>query len=400
MSVPTKTLDEIKAQARLDGEKDAGEMIDKTGGGLEVKALADDDLDVKYFEPGHEPHNTLDGQKESEDFIEQMNSVPSGTTFKSQGYAVKGKDGKLGFAYKAPLAGDAGGTTGAGAVIPVAFEMAIFEQQELNQVVVPHCTVVPMATSQYKRPRNTGGTSVAWSSNDSVAAIASSEPTFDQFVLNVRSVRGLVEIARNADKDTSGLLSTFAARDLGRVLARAVDVAVLRGATATSFTGLKALTGRNGKVAAAAGTLVYKDLVTAWSKIGLPFRGGARWFGSGLDSQILMNLVDTNGRPLWIPVASSGIASPIPTSIFGKSYGESDQIPENLATVGPVLADTTELFVGDFSQYIIGNRQELEITVSDHVKFAEDLRVVKAIRRLAGNAISPTAFWAVTHIKQ
>ena len=129
----------------------------------------------------------------------------------------------------------------------------------------------------------------------------------------------------------------------------------------------------------------------------LTFRANARWVGSGLDTQILQELVDGDTRPLWLPQSTSGIASPIPTAIFGKAYLESDQIPENLTVSG--VTNTTELYLGDFGQYVVGEVGGLEISVSDHVKFAEDLRVIKAIRRMAGNAIDSKAFRVIRKIK-
>ena len=266
MSVSTKQLDKIKAQARELARKDADKLVSQTNGGLNQKDSSE--LNVKSYDVA--PHQTLDGQKDIADFLTELQHGTGSQTYKSQGQAILNPDGKFSFMFldEKVLAGDAGATTGAGAAIPVAFETAILEQQELAAVIYPLCLKAPMASNEFKQPRNTGGVTVAWVNNDSTASIASSDPTLDQFSLSAKSVRGLTEVARNADKDTNGLLARLITTKLGQRIAQAIDAAILRGTTSNSgMAGISNLTGRSTIITSGSGTFSYSDLTTAWKTI-------------------------------------------------------------------------------------------------------------------------------------
>ena len=396
MALTEAQIKHAKSEARKQAIADV-EAIVKRGGSdnIATKVTQDDVLNVKWFDTA--PHQTLNGQKDMADFIEFVKNCPSGTVLKSSVQMVKeGKkygvidDPKMS---KKVLGGGAGDTTGAGQVIPVAFETLILEEQLINEVVAPLCRVIPMAVSKFTRPRQTAIPTSVWSSNANATEVAASDPTFDQFSLTSKDLDGRTLIQKHTDSDTNGMLSQFAGRALGKSIARAIDSAILN-TVANAITPAKATADHVAIADAATNVLAYSDITGAMGKLGLVAKKNATVIGTDLLTAILSDLKDSTGRPLWNATGRDGLADALPDRVLGRPYVETDQI----ATYTENSLDVTRMYFGNFNDYWIGARQGLEVTISDHEQFSKKQRVVLATRRLAGSPERGSSFYVLKDI--
>ena len=59
-------------------------------------------------------------------------------------------------------------------------------------------------------------------------------------------------------------------------------------------------------------------------------------------------------------------------------------LPLEISEKLPVLNTTGDIILADFSQYVIGDRQQVEIAFSEHVNFLSNQSVWRFVARVAG----------------
>ena len=74
------------------------------------------------------------------------------------------------------------------------------------------------------------------------------------------------------------------------------------------------------------------------------------------------------GRVLFIPM-NEGVRAAIPEGAGPSSFGSLAGYPVLVSEKVPSLGNTGDVMLVDFSKYLLGDRQELQIDVSPHVKF-------------------------------
>jgi len=99
-----------------------------------------------------------------------------------------------------------------------------------------------------------------------------------------------------------------------------------------------------GKVGATGQTaaVTYADLVDVKHSVNRAYRGSARWMMNDLSVASLSKLVDTVGRPIWIPAITEGA----PDLLLGKPIAINDDVPA-------MAANAKSIAFGDLSQYFI-----------------------------------------------
>jgi HK97 family phage major capsid protein len=99
-----------------------------------------------------------------------------------------------------------------------------------------------------------------------------------------------------------------------------------------------------GKVGASGqtATITYGDLVDVKHSVNRAYRGNARWMMNDLSVASLSKLVDTVGRPIWIPAVVEGA----PDLLLGKPIAINDDVPV-------MAANAKSIAFGDLSQYTI-----------------------------------------------
>jgi HK97 family phage major capsid protein len=148
----------------------------------------------------------------------------------------------------------------------------------------------------------------------------------------------------------------------------------------------------NSVAVATPGTNKYSDLVALKYKLNAAYRAVAVFVASAKGMQILESLVDTQGRPLFLPSLVEGR----PDQLLGRPIYEVSEIPENLGAG----TNETEIWFGMFSNYIIGDREGLRVDVGTNgTDFAADKLTLRVIKRVAGRPIIGESFAKLTAVR-
>lgn len=137
-------------------------------------------------------------------------------------------------------------------------------------------------------------------------------------------------------------------------------------------------------------TMAYADMLGMYYTPTQEYRDAAIWFIASNVLQMLSNVRDgTNGRPIYQGLADTpGPITDDPTavgSIFRRPVYE-------------VPFSDGEVWFGDPREYAFGSRQGITVSVSEHVRFAEDIIVWKITQRFAGNNTDTAAATVATGI--
>ena len=137
--------------------------------------------------------------------------------------------------------------------------------------------------------------------------------------------------------------------------------------------------------------LTYANLATALTALPVEHQGRASWIMSPSMWAQVLSLTDTGtGRPL---IGLDSFSSGAPKSLLGQPVylcSEAPAAPANPAT--PLGADARYIAVGDFSAAcVMGDRQQIEAEVSDHVYFASRERALMVSARVGFKTVRPDA---------
>ncbi|SDZ02418.1 phage major capsid protein [Herbiconiux ginsengi] len=271
-------------------------------------------------------------------------------------------------------------TTGGSAIIPTDWAGQLIDLARAKAAVTQAgATIVPMGAPTVNIGRITGDPSAAFRAEGS--AITSSDPTFDNVTLTSKSMSALVIGTREWFQDAENADQVVAAA-IAQAIAGQLDMVALYGAITAGAGAINLPTPPNprGILAALNANKPANVLGTAAAN-GTPQTTGAYWnevidllytvrngnenptglvWNSRLDQQYA-KAYDTTGQPLSIPAAVADVPR----------YS-SNTIPSY--TLGTMANRATDLFAGDFSQLIIGQRLGLTIQVLNE-RYADEGKI-------------------------
>lgn len=135
-----------------------------------------------------------------------------------------------------------------------------------------------------------------------------------------------------------------------------------------------------------AGVLTYGDLVKAMFGVHPSVRGKAVWAMPTHALEQVVGMVDDNGRPIYV----EAVAPNAPATILGHAVYELPEIPES---------DTTEIWFGDFKNYLAGDREGLRIQFgTTGTDLESDILSLVVFKRTAGVPTYPEAFYKLTGV--
>ncbi|WP_337179146.1 phage major capsid protein, partial [Hydrogenophaga borbori] len=220
-------------------------------------------------------------------------------------------------------------------------------------------------------------------------SVAESEPTFRNVVLTPRSLSFVVKVSRELLAD--GLNVELALRDaIAQAFAVEMDRAGLRGTgSAPEIRGLKNIVGVHSVTNGTNGA-VLAGYANIFSASQLMLEANAQMPSAAIMSpRSLMKLgalVDTTNQPLQVPPMLQAV-----------KQLQTSQIPNNL-TVGS-SSDCSEIYVGDFKQFVFGMREEVSIQVLEEAYAANGQIGFMCHARLDVAALYPKAFAIVTGVR-
>ena len=213
------------------------------------------------------------------------------------------------------------------------------------------------------------------------------EPELASKALDMFNFGSLFPVANELMDDAETLESTFG-EIYGRAFGETVEEYGLKGTGGqTAFTSLAdaavtlTITGKvpPGILTLAAGTVpayttaaatavAYADIIGLMQKVKPSAKRGATFMVSkGFETAVLL-LVDSTGRPIWMPSLAAGV----PATLCGAPYAVSDKL-------GAVEASATTALFGDFKRgHRIGIRKGLTVKTSGHFYFGNNSMAVAA----------------------
>jgi HK97 family phage major capsid protein len=265
-------------------------------------------------------------------------------------------------------------------------------------VVRPRARVIPMETLRVPFPMidstsNTssvyGGIVCYWTEEG--ATLTDSSPSFGRIVLDAKKLTGYTQIPQELIADSLVSFQLFISQIYPEALSFFEDIAFLKGTGVGEPVGALGAT-NNAIVTVAkesgqtAGSIVWENVVKMYSRMLPSSLDRAVWIVSPDTFSELATMalsVGTGGSAIWL---SNGVQGP-PMTILGRPVIQSEKAPGALGTIGDIN------FV-DFGFYLVGDRQVMSASVSEHYRFANDEFAFKIVERVDGrpwlqSAITP-----------
>lgn len=275
------------------------------------------------------------------------------------------------------------GTAG-GFVCPPEFQQSIeMGMKDFSGVLAAGATVIPTATGNDLPWPTVNDTAVEGEQVEENAAVTESNPTFGMTTLKgymfssklvLIPIQLLQDSAVNIEQVVGGILG----ERLGRILNRRFTV----GTGANQPQGI--VTGSTlGKTATSATAVTYDELVDLQHSVDVAYRNQCcGWMFHDLTFAALRKLKDSDGRPIWQPAASSGMAAGAPATLMGDPF----QINNHMAQM---TTGQKSVLYGNFRKYIVRAIKGITL-VRLTERYAERGQVgLFAFTRRDGRAIDP-----------
>ena len=209
-----------------------------------------------------------------------------------------------------------------------------------------------------------------------------SKPKFRQIELNLNKLIGLVYATDELLDDASALEQTIR-EGMQAEFDFAITQAIMNGTGAGQPLGINnagcviSVTAETGQ---AANTLVWENVNKMWSRMMASSRPNAIWVcNQDVEPQLhsMSIAVGTGGVPVYMP-AGGAAAAPY-GSLFGRPVIPIEQCP--------ILGDTGDIMLADFSQYKFIDKGGMQSDVSIHVRFIYDESVFRFVYRCDGQPV-------------
>jgi HK97 family phage major capsid protein len=284
-----------------------------------------------------------------------------------------------------------------GFLVPEQFRAELLRLALEASVVRGRATVIPMGGQTIRMPtvRDTshsstvyGGISGQWVAEAGSVSGTTNEPTFGQVALTAKKLTGYTRVSNELMADSAIALEAALRTMFSEGIAYFEDDAFIAGSGAGQPVGVlnaAALVSVAKETGQAATTVVWENIIKMFSRMHPASLGRAVWYCNPdiLPQLATMSLtVGTGGAPVWLANGVNGA----PPTLLGRPIIYTEKA-ETLGTAGDIV-------FSDFSKYLIGDRQALEITSSMHDRFTNDQTTWRFIHRVDGrpwidSAITP-----------
>jgi len=286
------------------------------------------------------------------------------------------------------------GTNSAGGyLVPVTLDGAIRKKLRYVSPMRQIATVIENMPANLNLPSENALPTVYWAAEG--AAGTDSGSTFDLNNLVPHKLIGLDSMTHETlvDAATNESVQNFVLDRFTLALSLAENDAFVNGdGTDRPFGFRSSAITPNSVAVAVPGTNKYTDLTALKYKLTAAYRMLGVFVTSGAGMQILENLQDSQGRPLFLPSVVEGR----PDVLLGRPIYEVSEIPTNLG----VGTNETEVWFGMFTNYIIGDREDLRVDVGTNGSdFGSDKLTLRVIKRVAGKPIIGESFAKLTAVR-
>ncbi len=276
--------------------------------------------------------------------------------------AIVGQHGNLGQLVRAMT------TTGGSAIVPTVWAADVIDRaRNASAVLQAGAQLVPMDAKTVQIGRLTGDPTAAFRTEGS--AITASDPTFDNVTLTATSMNALVIGSMEWFQDAANA-EELVSRAIAEAIAQQLDLVALYGSITSGAGAINLPTPPNPRGILGALNAVASSSVLGGATNGTTQTVGQFWneildlaftprdyneqpnamIWNSKAARLYAKAVDTTGQPLQMPGDVAALQRYV-----------SNQIPSY--TQGTMTGTATDVFLGDFTQLLIGQRLDLTIQV-------------------------------------
>ena len=284
-------------------------------------------------------------------------------------------------------AASSGEPASGGFLVPVAFRAELLSLSLEASVVRPRARIVPMETSRVVYPfidstshasNVFGGVQGYWTPES--GQMTDVAATFGRLALEAWKLTAFANVPNELIADSALSFEAFIRSTFPQALAYFADVAFISGNGVGQPLGFNS-DGNGARVSVAkesgqaADTIVWENIVKMYARMLPQSLGNAVWIVSPDVFPELATMalsVGTGGGPIWL---NNGVGGP-PATILGRPVVISEKV-ENLGDQGDIN------FV-DLSYYLVGDRQAMTVSSSEHFRFQNGETSFKFVERLDG----------------
>lgn len=275
-----------------------------------------------------------------------------------------------------------------GFLIPEIMRSELLQLALEDAIVRSRATVIPMSTLRVPIPTVDetshvsslfGGVQFYWAEESS--SITESTATFGKVVLDAKKLTGFFKVPNELLNDAPAFAGWFDTR-IPAGLAWAEDVAFMTEASASApqgFISSPAAVSVSAEAGQATKTIVWENIVKMYSRMLPTSLKNAVWI-CAIDTfpelATMALSVGTGGGPVWIGGLTQPGSDTPPMSILGRPVIFTEKVP--------ALGTTGDINFTDLSYYLIGDRQSVEVSASEHFLFQNDQTAYRIIERVDG----------------
>lgn len=274
-----------------------------------------------------------------------------------------------------------------GFLVPPEFSATLRALALESAQIRPRATVMPMTSMEIRMPyvRDTshatnvfGGVQAYWAPE--AGTLTESEATFAEILLRAHKLTGYTVASNEILADGAIGLEAFIGQRFPQAIKWFEEKAFWTGTGNGEPQGILNASALISVNRQNAGTIVFEDLVNMDSQILPASADSVVWFAHPKCKQALYTMalsVGTGGSAIFLNAFNGGATVGPPASIFGRPLVFTEHLP--------ALGTSGDLVAADLSYYLIGDRQDLAMEASTHVKFTSDQTVWRFIERLDGH---------------
>lgn len=289
-------------------------------------------------------------------------------------------------------------TNGGGYLTPLEFSSYLIELLYKMPVIRPRATVYPMKSDQMQVPVEATTVSANWTAE--LATITQSDMTFSEIVLAVNNLIGISRMSRQIllDSAINQNLVDLVMKRFAAAIGRQEDTAFMVGSGVGQPKGLRQYTFTH-TVAQAGAHLTADDLIALYHTLPYQYReqGSPVWLVNDATLAVIRQLKDSNGRYIYEQGWGQSLtADGMTPTLLGKPVLVQNDIPTNLGG----SSNASEIYFGDLSYYIIGDREQIfsEVSTQEGTSFAQHRAAVKVGERIDGQLTTTDSFAQLTAV--
>lgn len=310
-------------------------------------------------------------------------AIARGDVFRATEIAAKSGDKILAERWEKALG--TGTLAGGGALIPPEFSQDFIEELGAKAVVVSMgVDRVPMAENNLTLPFLDSSATAAYKAESANAT--KSEPTFGQLSLNTKELIAIVPYSNQLLASPGAKIEMRLRDHLLRVMARKMDVTLIRSAGSSSEPKGMLYWADSGNKFNSSGTTLAQttdDLGDAVQKLednDVPLDGAPGWLFNPRTKKHLMTIRDSNGNYAFRDELNEG-------KLMGYPFKVTTQIPKNLGGG----SNESEVYFAAFDSLILGEQEDITLSAHPDAAYWDGSSVVSGLSR------NETVMRAVAH---